>query len=75
VPFYVRLGPRGILFRVGTFLIGLIGSAVYRRASKRRERNSPLNNGVAPMAIRPRVQARRPGMAPGLAQVPSVGNN
>jgi hypothetical protein len=34
--FYVKLGPRGILFRVGTLLIGVLGSWVYWRASRRR---------------------------------------
>lgn len=38
MPFYVRLGPRGLLFRAGTFLIGIVGSAVYWRASRRRGR-------------------------------------
>jgi hypothetical protein len=36
VPFYVRLGPRGILFRIGTILVGFFGSAVYWRASRKR---------------------------------------
>ena len=34
--FYVPIGPRGILFRVGTVLIGWLGSAAYRRAHRRR---------------------------------------
>jgi hypothetical protein len=34
--FYVKLGPRGVLFRVGTILIGCLGSWVYWRASRRR---------------------------------------
>lgn len=34
--FYVKLGPRGIAFRVGTLLIGCFGSFVYWRASRRR---------------------------------------
>jgi hypothetical protein len=34
--FYVKLGPRGILFRAGTILIGVLGSWVYWRASRRR---------------------------------------
>ena len=41
MPFYVRLGPRGLIFRLGTFWIGLVGSAVYRRASRRRSRPTP----------------------------------
>jgi hypothetical protein len=34
--FYVKLGPRGVIFRVGTVLIGVLGSWVYWRASRRR---------------------------------------
>ncbi len=34
--FYVRLGPRGLVFRFGTILIGALGSYVYWRASRRR---------------------------------------
>ena len=34
--FYVPLGFRGILFRIGTFLIGILGGVVYWRASRRR---------------------------------------
>ena len=34
--FYVKLGPRGVLFRIGTVLIGCMGSLVYWRASRRR---------------------------------------
>jgi hypothetical protein len=36
VAFYVKLGPRGLAFRVGTCLIGILGSCVYWRASRRR---------------------------------------
>jgi hypothetical protein len=36
MPFYVKLGPRGLLFRAGTILIGVLGSWVYWRASRRR---------------------------------------
>ena len=34
--FYVKLGPRGFVFRFGTILIGILGSCVYWRASRRR---------------------------------------
>ena len=34
--FYVKLGPRGILFRAGTIVIGVMGSWVYWRATRRR---------------------------------------
>jgi hypothetical protein len=36
VEFYVPLGPRGFLLRVGTFLIGVFGGMVYRQAARRR---------------------------------------
>ena len=42
--FYVPLGPRGVLLRIGTFVIGIWGGLVYGRASRRRQ-------GM--MAIRP----------------------
>ena len=34
--FYVPLGARGFLLRVGTFVIGVIGGVVYRKAARRR---------------------------------------
>ena len=34
--FYVPLGPRGMLFRLGTFVIGIWGGLVYRLAYRRR---------------------------------------
>ena len=34
--FYVKLGPRGLIFRLGTMIIGVSGSLVYWRASRRR---------------------------------------
>ena len=34
--FYVPLGPRGVLFRLGTFVIGVWGGLVYRLAYRRR---------------------------------------
>jgi hypothetical protein len=36
VAFYVPLGPRGILLRLGTFVIGIWGGLVYNQASRRR---------------------------------------
>jgi hypothetical protein len=36
VAFYVPLGPRGLLFRIGTGLIAILGSWVYWRASRSR---------------------------------------
>jgi hypothetical protein len=37
VAFYVPLGPRGLLFRLGTFVIGIWGGLVYRLACSQRE--------------------------------------
>ena len=34
--FYVPLGPRGLVFRLGTFVIGIWGGLVYGRACRRR---------------------------------------
>ena len=34
--FYVKLGPRGILFRIGTMIIGVAGALVYSRAYRKR---------------------------------------
>jgi hypothetical protein len=36
VAFYVPLGPRGLIFRLGTLLIGAMGGVVYWRAFRRR---------------------------------------
>ena len=36
MPFYVPLGPRGLLFRLGTTLVGAFGAWIYWRASRRR---------------------------------------
>ena len=45
--FYIPLGPRGILFQVGTLLIGVFGGWVYWRASRRR----PLIAAAVPLAF------------------------
>ena len=37
VEFYVPLGLRGFLLRLGTFVIGIFGGVVYRQAARRRE--------------------------------------
>jgi hypothetical protein len=36
VEFYVPLGARGFVLRLGTFLIGIFGGVVYRKAARRR---------------------------------------
>jgi hypothetical protein len=48
VPFYVRLGPRGLLFRAGTLLVGFFGSAVYWRASRKRGRIPHRHKAISP---------------------------
>ncbi len=40
--FYVPLGARGILFRIGTIVIGVWGGLVYGRASRRRGLMIPI---------------------------------
>jgi hypothetical protein len=36
VPYYVPLGPRGLLIRAGTFLLGLWGGVIYEVLLRRR---------------------------------------
>jgi hypothetical protein len=36
VPYYVPLGPRGLLIRLGTFLLGLWGGVIYEILRRRR---------------------------------------
>ena len=48
--FYVPLGVRGLLLRLGTFLIGILGGFVYRQAARRRGQtaaNPPLSLALA----------------------------
>ena len=43
--FYVPLGVRGLLLRIGTFVIGILGGMAYRQAARRRAhpaQSSPL---------------------------------
>lgn len=46
MPYYVPLGPRGFLLRVGTFLIGLLGTWIYWRAARRRS-----SLGLSPVPV------------------------
>lgn len=39
--YYVPLGPRGALLRIGTFLIDVLGKLVYSRAYRRRDHRAP----------------------------------
>jgi hypothetical protein len=36
VPYYVPLGPRGLLIRAGTFLLGVWGGVIYEVCRRRR---------------------------------------
>lgn len=36
MPFYVPLGPRGLIFRLGTLLVGVPAAWIYWRDSRRR---------------------------------------
>ncbi len=48
--FYVPLGVRGFLLRVGTFVIGILGGVVYRKAARRRAQipsNPSLSSALA----------------------------
>ena len=36
MPFYVPVGPKGIVFRLGTFLIAIVGPIGYWRSVRRR---------------------------------------
>jgi hypothetical protein len=38
VAFYVKLGPRGLIFQLGTMIVGTLGALIYWRASRRRAR-------------------------------------
>jgi hypothetical protein len=50
VAYYVPLGPRGFLLRIGTGLIGMFGGLVYWRDSRRRS-ISPLSLPSTPLAV------------------------
>jgi hypothetical protein len=48
MPFYVPVGPRGIILRFGMILTRVLGSWVYRRACSRRLRGRlPLDPAEA----------------------------
>ncbi len=44
--YYVPLGPRGVLLRIGTFLIGIMGGMVYRIASSRRAMSGTVTQAL-----------------------------
>jgi hypothetical protein len=41
MPFYVSVGPRGVLFRVGTLLTRVLGSVAYWWACRKRSLLAP----------------------------------
>ncbi len=45
--FYVPLGVRGFLLRLGTFVIGVFGGVVYRQAASRRSELIPSNPSLS----------------------------
>jgi hypothetical protein len=47
VAFYVPLGARGLILRIGTALIGILGGLVYWRASRRRA----ASTGPVPLPV------------------------
>lgn len=36
MPFYVPVGPRGLIFRLGLFMYGIVGSVSYWRSARKR---------------------------------------
>ena len=42
MPFYVPVGPKGFVFRLGTFLIGIVGPIGYWRSRRRRGPTAPI---------------------------------
>ena len=52
--YYVPLGPRGLLLRVGTSLIGVLHGLIYWHSSRRRRLGGPLfSSEVTPPEDRP----------------------
>jgi hypothetical protein len=49
VVFYVPLGPRGGVLRIGTFLIDIVGGLVYRQSCRRRDMT--FSNPTLPGAL------------------------
>jgi hypothetical protein len=48
VAFYVPLGPRGLVFRIGSFLTGAWGGFLYWQAARRRPFRAP-SLAIAPI--------------------------
>jgi hypothetical protein len=66
VAYYVSLGSRGILLRIGTSLIAVVGGLVYWRASRRRRLFSAPLPLTAAVILLPTLDpaATDPGVPP-----------
>lgn len=53
--FYVQLGPRGGVLRLGTFLIGIMGGLAYHQTYRRRK--TAFSNPTLPVNLRDRLAA------------------
>ncbi len=53
--YYVQLGPRGGVLRIGTFLIGIMGGLAYHRTYRRRD--AAFSNPTLPVPLRDRLGA------------------
>jgi len=52
VAYYVPLGPRGLILRFGTWVVGHLGGLIYRRDRRRRRRLVRDRNRGAAVAVR-----------------------
>jgi hypothetical protein len=55
VAFYVPLGPRGLLFRLGTFVISIWGGLVYRLACSQRKITVTSVRSFPSVNLKPRI--------------------
>lgn len=53
--FYVPLGPRGLVFRIGSVLTGAVGSFIYWQAARRRPLRAPSRMRLPGLADAPPV--------------------
>ena len=42
MPFYVPVGPRGVIFRIGSLIINVLGSITYWRSALKRQHLVPI---------------------------------
>ena len=52
MPFYVPLGPRGYLFRLGTILIGVVGGLSYWLDRGNRDRQFARRLALVPVTVK-----------------------